>query len=65
MDSSTGGTTKDGGKWGIIKEAKNALDGETTSHNCYGVGTDDCAESKLLRDSKPFHGCYPYTRRNL
>lgn len=57
-------SNKKGGKLGIIKEAKNALGGKTTSHNCYGVGTDDCAESKLLRDSKPFHGCYPYTRRD-
>lgn len=55
MNSSTGGTTIDGNNWGIVKEAKNALGGETTSHNCYGVGTQYCADNNLLENKQPMN----------
>ena len=48
-------SNKKGGKWGIIKEAKNALGGETTSHNCYGVGDKGCKEAGLLENGQPMN----------
>ena len=39
-----------------MKGAATVISGATTTaHNCYGVGTADCAEADLLNDRKPLN----------
>ena len=56
MNSSTGGTTKDNNKLGIVKGAATVISGATiTAHNCYGVGTQACADDDLLENRQPMN----------
>lgn len=57
-------SNKKGGKWGIIKEAKNALGGKYTSHNCYGLGDKGCKEAGLLENGQPMNWEPVYRQQN-
>ncbi len=53
FNSSTGGTTKPNNILGVVKEAARSLGGDYTAHNCYGVGSKECASQGLLEGGKP------------
>ncbi|AKG08379.1 hypothetical protein AAX05_01465 [Moraxella bovoculi] len=54
LNAPTGGATKPDNALGGIKEAVNSVLGkETSAHNCYGVGTDQCAKADLLESKEP------------
>ncbi len=57
FNSSTGGTTKPNNVLGVIKEAGRSILGkETTAHNCYGVGNEECAIKNYWDDGMPKNG---------
>jgi len=47
-----------------VKGAKNALGGKYTSHNCYGVASENCANEGLLENNQPMNWEPFYQQQN-